>query len=427
MRRYILTLLIFPLLTAAHDMVPGQLPEKAVALVNGRIFTVHGDPIEDGILVMEDGQILYVGRDRERIPQDAERLDLKGGYVYPGLIALNTQVGLTEIDAVRATNDRSETGRVTPEVRADQAYNPDSEIIPTLRSHGILTVESVPGGSLIAGRSSVLNLDGWSIAEASVRENAALHIDLDFSRWDRSLRSDAERKKRVREKAAEIHAVMESARDYQQLKRAGDAEQLMDLRLESILPVLSGDMPVFFHAGSTEAMRQAMALARSFDLKAALVGAASAEDILPEIRASGLTLILNPPLTLPEHEDEDYDRPYRLAGAVKEAGIPFCLSHGGSWRVRDLPNAAGFTLAYGLSGADALRSITLDAARTLGIEGRLGSLEAGKDATLFVSEGDVLVLEQSRVTMAFIQGRPVDLNDRHKTLYEKYKQKYSDR
>ena len=422
MKKTVFLLIIAWSFIYSHDFVPGILPEDPLTLYNAKIHPVSSDVIENGIIVLNGEKIQYIGSDEEKIPAESKKIDLKGASVYPGLIAANTQLGLVEIGFVRATNDSKETGDVNPNIRSDVAYNPDSEIIPTLRSNGILHAEVVPKGDIITGLSSLMALDGWDIKNTAAKSKVAIHVNFSFSKWGSRYRTQEAKEKRIHEMAEVVRKTLEDTQAYQKMRNNGKSAIASDSRLEAMLPVIEGKLPLFIHANSLFAMRKSLAIFREFEIQGAIVGAKAAADMLDELKEAGFPLILQSPLALPPHEDDDYDILFNLAASVKEAGIPFCLSQDGSWVARNLPYAAA--RSWGLSESEILKSITLDAAKILGIDDKIGSLDIGKEATLFVSEGNILHIEESNVTLAFIKGRPVNLDDRHKQLYEKYKKKY---
>ncbi len=424
MKRIKLLMFLAVVAIQAHDMVPGTGSDQPQAIVNATICPVSSEPLENGILVFKGEKIVYVGNDAGRIPQDAVRIDAKGAWIYPGLIAADTQVGLSEIDAVRATNDNREIGDFNPEVRADEAYNPDSEIIPTLRSAGILVAQTVPEGSLITGRSAIMAMDGWSLKDCELRASDGIHVNFTISRWGRRAGNEKSTLDDISRRAAEVRSFLKDTQAYADLKKHDPKHLKPDTRLDATLPLFQGKSSLFIHADDEDAIRQALAIAAEFKIRTVIVGASSAAALLPEIKQSGVALVLQSPLSLPAHNDDDYDKAYRLPLLVKDAGISFCVAQSGTWGVRSLAAAAAAPVAFGMDEADAVKSITLNAAQILGVDDRLGSLNAGKDATFIFCEGNILDISQSTVTRAYILGKEVDLNDRNKQLYQKYSRKY---
>ncbi len=419
--------------TEAHDYVPGKPQSHPILLKGGDLYTVSSGVLEKTDLLFEAGSITQIGKNLTP-PSEAEVIDVTGERVYPGLIAPETGLGLTEIGAVRATRDGSETGSITPEVRTHIAYNPDSEILPTVRSNGITTALVVPGGSLIRGRSSLLNLDGWT------KEDAAEKLDLGLSvSWPRAsiitawwmTQSAEEQKKNIKKSRKRLIDAFEEAHRYYLAKKhsskKSSANLPQDLRWEAMAPVFSGDMPVMISANDYRQIDEALELAKKYNLRIIIVGGAESWKIAKRLKRANVPVILRRVQSMPMRQDDGYDEAFLLPKKLADAGVTFCFSNsaGGpsTWDSRNLPFQAGQAIGAGLSPEAALRSLTLTTAEILGVADRIGSLEIGKKATIVVSDGDLLDALTNRVVYEFIGGRRVDLNNRHKALYEKYRQK----
>ncbi len=412
----------------AHDYVPGKPQSHAILLKGGDLYTISSGIQSQTDLVFEDGKITQIGKNLTA-PAGAEVIDVTGKRVYPGLIAPETGLGLTEIGAVRATRDGSEVGSITPEVRTHIAYNPDSEILPTIRSNGITTALVVPGGGMIRGRSSLMNLDGWT------KEDAAEKLDLGLSvSWPRqsiitawwmtqSAEEQVENNNKSRKRLIEE---FKKAYRYYKAKQSGE-KQPQDLRWEAMAPIFSGDMPVMISASDYRQIDQALEFAKEYDLKIIIVGGGESWKLTERLKRANVPVILKRVHSMPMRQDEGYDAAFKLPKLLSDAGVKFCFSNstGGpsSWDTRNLPFQAGQAVGAGLSPEIALRSLTLTTAEILGVADMIGSLEIGKKATIVVSEGDLLDALTNKVVYEFIGGRKVDLNNRHKALYEKYRQK----
>lgn len=410
----------------AHDQVPGRAQQHPVLLRGGDLYTVSHGVLRATDLLFEHGRIERIGVGLAA-PADAEIIDVAGRRVYPGLIAPASTLGLVEIGAVRATNDRAEVGAVTPEAAAHVAYNPDSELIPTVRSHGITTAQIAPEGSLIRGRSFITHLDGWTKEDSAVKLLDGLEVAWPESAvrtgwWVVEKREKQEQ--RMAENRRRLRRAFEEARAYFVAKQA-DPEVAVDLRWEAMRPVFTGDEPVYVEADDRRQITEAVEFAAEWGLRLVLVGGREADSVAALLREHGVPVIVGSTNVLPLREDDGYDAAYHLPAALHEAGVRFCIAHskGGAWEVRNLPFQAGQAVAHGLPEDVALRAITLSTAEILGIDRDLGSLDVGKEATLFVSTGDVLDMLGQHVTRVYIRGRPLDLDDRHKRLYRKYRQK----
>ena len=408
----------------AHDYVPAPPQSQPILLKGGTVYTVANGVLDNTDVLFDKGIITQVGENLVA-PPDALVIDVKGKSVYPGLIALGTTLGLIEIGAVRATNDIGEIGRINPDVQSHMAYNPDSEIIPTIRSNGIAYAQIVPGGELIRGRSCLLNLDAWTKDDAAVEYEVGLHVDwpqvnIITAWWER--RTPEEQREDMARAMKDFRQVFDDAQAYRLAKEA-DPGTPVDSRWEAMLPVLSGKLPLFVHAGDYRQIEQAVAFARERKLRMVLMGgdeAAKAADLLV---ANDIPVVYFSTMGLPPGQDEPYDQAYSTPRILHEAGVKLCLAVGGASGVRNLPFDAGHAVGFGLPADAALRAITLTPAEVLGVADRVGSLEVGKRATIVVSDGDIMNMLTQNVTHLFIDGRAVDLDNKHKELYRKYRAK----
>ncbi|WP_372368624.1 amidohydrolase family protein [Candidatus Uabimicrobium sp. HlEnr_7] len=431
--KFILFILCFCLLHAS-DIVPGTAQQKIIAIVNGTVHTVSGDVIDNGIVVFDKGVITAVGAQKQvQIPKGCEIVDAKGQHVYPGLIVPYTTLGLVEIGAVRASDDTNEVGSVNPNAQAYTAYNMDSEVIPTVRSNGILTAHVVPQGSLFAGTSSIIMLDGWTVEDAALVKNAGAYLSWPsmtvYENWWIKTSAD-EQRKNIKKNIAKINKVLQDVRKYQKAKKANDSIK-KDIRWEALLPVIEKKIPLYISASEYKQIEAAVAFAKSNDIRIVIVGGADSWKLTRVLKENDIPVILQAVNSLPRRGEEDYDLAFRLPQMLEQEEVKFCISGGTDWdnywNIRNLPFQAGTAIAYGLSKKAALRAITLSPAEILGIDDRVGSIEIGKDATIVVSKGDILDIRSSHIEYAFIQGRKVNLDDRHKRLWRKYQQKYKDK
>ncbi len=409
---------------AANDIVPAEPQQQPILLQNGTLHTVTNGVQEDTDLLFIDGKISAIGSDLAA-PDGAQIIDVSGKHVYPGVIALDTTIGLREIEAVRATEDAEEVGSVTPEVSGHVAYNPDSEVIPTIRYNGVSHAQIVPQGDLVMGRSSLLQLDGWTYEDAGERLNVGVHVNwprvgLNTAWWER--RSPEEQRKANAEARKNLEKTFVQAKAYYDAKLAGEL-QGTDLRWEAMLGLFDGTSTLFVHANDQRQIEEAMELTQEWGFDWVLMGARDAWRMADELAAAEVRVVFGAPFGLPSRHDEAFDQAFATPAALAEAGVNFAISYPGYWDVRNLPFAAGNAVAYGLDREAALAAITLKPAEFLGVADRLGSLEEGKQATLVISAGDLLDPIGQQVEALFIDGRNVDLNNRHLQLYNKYKQK----
>lgn len=412
---------------SANPLVPGSPQQQTIALVGATVHPVSQPSISDGTVLFKQGKIIAVGSDI-KIPNDAQVIDVAGQHIYPGLFDAYTDLGLVEIAAVRATRDSSEVGQINPNVRALVAVNPDSELIPVARSGGVLFALAAPQRGLLAGTSAVVQLDGWTYEDMSLRGDAALHIA-----WPRSIpvtswwdQSPPKAQLAARDKKRhEIRQAMDDARRYLLAQEAQDEiPPKFDARWESLIPVLQGKRPVVIQADEVQQIRDAIAFADHYKLRLIVLGGYDAPLCAEMLRTRDIPVIVSGVHRLPEHRHEAYDAPFTLPRRLADAKVRFCIAsdQGGS-NVRNLPYHAGTAAAYGLDDEEALKAITLYPAQILGVADEIGSLEPGKRASLIVCDGDILEAT-TRITSAFLNGSTVDLNDRHKQLWKKYQEKY---
>ncbi|MCK7594518.1 amidohydrolase family protein [Pseudomarimonas salicorniae] len=416
----------------AQNVVTAPAPDQTrpLVLVNAEIHPVSSAPIRHGRLRFEDGRITAVGGD-EVDTTGAELVDLAGRRVYPGLIAANSVMGLVEVESVRATVDETEVAAIAPEVRAEIAVNPDSEIIPVTRANGVLSALSRPqpgDHSLLLGQSALLSMDGWTWETMTLKAPVAMHLVWPTPLPPEGLLPEALEtwKKTLEEKRATLREALRDARTYAAADHAGAP----DLRWEAMRPVLRGELPLFVHADDAASIEDALAFARKESLRIVIVGGLEAWRLAALLRQDDVPVIVGGTQVLPLRRHDPVDAVYANPARLHEAGVRFAIaSPGDSFSTsneRNLPYQAASAVAHGLPADEGLKSVTLYAAQILGVADRLGSLEVGKDATLIVTDGDPLEVT-TRVERAFIGGREIDLDNRHQRLYEKYQRKYAER
>lgn len=416
----------------AQDLTHKAPPQATtIALTNATIHTVSGGVIDDGFVLIKQGKIDDVGRmsdlnARPRTREAWDVIDLEGLHVYPGLISAGTSIGLNEVSSVRATIDTSETGSVTPEVRAAVAVNPDSWHFPVARSNGVLIYGVTPSGGSIPGRGSVMRADGWTWEDMTVLDDAGLVINWPNVRPTRAWwmnQSEEEQLRRAREAVQTIDEAFNKADAYF-ASRESDASTPYSIRFESMGPAMRGETPVFISAQELDQIRSAVTWAKGRGLKPVIVGGRDAHLCTDFLKRHDVGVIITGTLRMPRRADAPYDEAFTLPQALEEAGLTWCLAaSGGSSNERNLPYHAAMAVAYGLDRDVALRSITLSAAEMLGVGDRLGSIDRGKDATLIVTTGNPMEMA-TQVRRAFIDGRTIDLTNKQTELADKYREKY---
>jgi imidazolonepropionase-like amidohydrolase len=416
-----------PTTALASPEVPGANQTRPIALIGGTVHALDGPDIAGGTVLFAKGKIVAVGK-KVSVPADALKVDVTDKHVYPGLIEAYSNTGLIEIGAVRATRDSSETGSINPNVRAQVAVNPDSELIPVGRSNGVLLSMSVPSGGLISGQSALLQLDGWTWEHLTVRSPVGMHV-----RWPQMepigawwMKESKKDQLAERDDALDdLRKALDDARAYIKAQ-AADPERPVDSRWEAMRDVLSGKVPVIVEADEIQQIQSAVAFAVKQKLTLIIYGGYDAPHCAALLKKHDVPVIVGGVHRLPRRRHESYDTPFTVPARLHEAGVKFCISGSGRFgasTLRNLPYQAAMAAAHGLPEREALKAITVYAAEILGVDQRVGSLKAGHDATVFVADGNILEIP-THVTAAFIQGRAVDLSNRHKRLYQKYKQRY---
>jgi imidazolonepropionase-like amidohydrolase len=413
--------------------VPGKKEEQAILIRGVTVHTISGDIIADGAVTIIDGKIGSVGTtDEIAVPTDARVIEFDDDqphHLYPGLIDADTALGLVEIEAVRATKDTTETGELNPNAKALTAFNPDSELIPVARAEGVLIGLVVPRGRLLRGQSALMMLDGWTGDDMALEPAAGMHLSWPSPVRGRSWENDDstdERRKRHRERLEKIGEFFEQAKIYRTARADESVHAKYDPRFDSLVPVIAGEQRLFVHANDVRQIEEAIAFAVEHDLKIVIVGGYDAELCAELLIQHEVPVIVTGTHRLPRNRHAAYDEPFTLPARLKAAGVTYCLSGYDRFSaagVRNLTQHAGTAAAFGLEPEEAVRAITLAAAEVLGVADRIGSIEKGKDATLIIADGDVLEIH-ANISHAFIQGRAVDLDNRHKRLYRKYQQKY---
>jgi len=399
-------------------------------LRNADVHPVTSPAIDGGSVLVVDGKIAEIGQ-KLAAPKGAKVIDLKGLHLYPGMIDSATELGLTEINSVRETNDVSELGFFKPQLRAAVAVNPASEHIPVTRANGITSVITLPGGGIICGQSSLIHLDGWTNEEMVLQAASAMVLDFpqiqtsSGSRYRSQAAAPtpfAEARRRYQVELQRLEDFFEQARRYRQAKAAGTADFRPDLKFEAMLPVLEGKLPVLIRADRERTIRAAIQFAGKQRIRMILQHGEEAWKVAADLKAKNIPVTLGPTLRLPEEEDDPYDKPFTIPAELYKAGVKFAFGSFGptaSDHPRNLPYQAAVAVAFGLPYEEALKAVTIRAAEIWGVEEQIGSIEKGKLADLIVTDGDPLETA-TQVKQMYIRGKAVDLETKHSRLYEKY-------
>ena len=419
------------------DEIPGAPQKEPIALIGATVHTVSGSEIKNGQLLFESGKISQVGRNL-KLPEGCRKIDLTGKHLYPGLFESHSQMGLTEISAVRATNDFRESGTINPNVKAIVSVFPDNVIIPVTRANGVLFALTAPTGGLISGKSAVLQLDGWSYEDMTVKAETTMQLywpseTISSRRRARMTEKEIEKaKQKQAEKQHELRHLFEEVRAYRDARRSDSSgrsivkAQKYDARLEAMVPVVEGELPLMIRADRAADIQSAVAFSKEQEVKIIILGGYDAELCADLLKANDVPVIVSAVYRLPQRRNDSFDAAYTLPERLRSAGVKFCISgtdRSETWNARTLPYHAATAAGFGLPEEEAIKAITLYPAEILGVADKIGSLEVGKDASLIVTDGSPLETT-TNVLSAYIQGREVDLSNRHLRLYKKYEEKY---
>jgi imidazolonepropionase-like amidohydrolase len=423
---YTLTILVAGISAPAQTPVPAKPQEKPIALMGGVAHLGNGQVINNSIVAFDRGKLTHVA-DASTNPNLSgyEIIRIDGKHVYPGFILPNSQVGLQEVSSIRAMNDFQERGDINPNVRSLISYNTDSEYIPTFRFNGVLLTETTPTGGTISGSSSVMEMEGWNWEDAVHTADIGIHMNwpaltrrqFDFNTFSFSESPNADYEKQV----TALSQFFAEASAYGKL-----AVKEINLKFEALQGLFDGSKILFIHATMPKEIVEAVRFAqRNGVQRITLLSGQGAYWVAEFLKENKIPVILPDTHSLPDRTDDDVDMPYRLPHLLTQAGVQVSLScssalHGG----RNLPFFAGTAAAYGLGKEEALKTITSNTAKALGIDKRVGTLEVGKDATLFVSAGDALDMRTNNLSHAFISGKLITLPGNQQELYERFSRKY---
>ncbi len=408
------------------QQTPAAESTKSILIQGATLHIGDGTLIENGYLGIENGRIVEMGEKGTQQKEYTTTIDADGQHVYPGFIAANSTVGMVEIDAIRPTNDLNEIGSFLPNIRTIIAYNAESKVVESLRPNGILTAQVVPTRGRIAGSSSIVQLDAWNWEDAALKTDEGMHFY-----WPRSYRRGNRTKgedplvydqKNYDQRVKDLDQYLKVAATF----RPNNTKHLPHAALQS---VFKQKQKAYLHAKEKRQIIDGITLLHKHGIKdIVLVGGDDAHLVLPFLKKHAIPVILSRPHRLPNTEDEDVKLPFKLAKILMDAGLTITIDVSGRMErmnTRNLPFYAGSFAAYGVPKEKAVEMITLNAAKILGIDNRLGSLTIGKEATLFIAMGDALDMRTNQLSHAFIQGRSISLETHQTTLWKRYTEKYS--
>ena len=413
------------------QQTPAPKQTKDFAIVGATAHIGNGTVIQNSLIIISNGKISRVldnSKPNAITLQTMDVIDAKGKHVYPGFIVSNGTLGLVEVDAVKASNDLSEMGTFNPHIRSIIAYNTESKIIESMRPNGVLLGQVVPRGGRITGTSSVVQYDAWNWEDAAIKMDNGVHVNWPSSfsrgRWwlgeDPGLKPNKNYAKQVKELADYFN----EAKSY---NKGNKGER--HLPYEGLLGLFDGSKHLYINADDEKGITDAVNFAKSQGVsKITIVGGYQAANVADFLKQNDVSVFLKRVHSRPELEDDDYDYAYKQAKKLVDAGVLVSLEPSGQMErmnSRNLPFYAGTTVTHGLTKEQALQLITQNPAKIMGIDAMYGTLEAGKSATLFISEGDALDMRTNQVIKAFIDGRDLSLETHQTRLWKRYAEKYN--
>jgi len=404
-----------------------SVAQEKVLLVNGFLHVGNGETLQSALIGIENGKITLIKNSLAYTIEKTEWdtiIQLNGKHIYPGFVAPNSTLGITEIDAVRATRDFNEVGALNPHVRSQIAFNAESKVISTVKTNGVLISQATPRGGIISGMSSVMALEGWNWEDATLRKDDGIHLNWPESidrghRWEEN--SKIEKNKSYEEQKREIYTFFEMAKAY-------TGTDKKDARFEAMKDCFNGKQRVYIHANEIQQLVDIIDFSKVFDLPfPVIVGGYDAYLVPRKLADAKIPVMLMRPHSLPENENDPVNLPYQLPMLLKQGGVTFCIQNEGdmeAMNARNIPFLAGTAMAYGLTEEEAISSVSLWACQIMGLGENYGSLEKGKSATLFVSDGNALDMRSNNLFLGMIDGKFITLNNTQNELFEKYQGKY---
>lgn len=418
-------LMLVTLFTNAQQTPAGKQTET-ISITGVTAHIGNGTVINNATIVFENGVITEIGAN---ITAKGNVINAEGKHVYPGFITVNSTLGLGEVDAVRASMDVNEIGNISPNIRSLIAYNAESRVVESMRPNGVLMGQIVPRGGRLTGTSSIVQFDAWNWEDAAVKVDDALHLNWPNSfsrgRWWLGEPAGYSPNKNYTEEIETFRTFLTDAKTYSKTKPT-----VKNLAFEAVQGLFNGSKKLFIEATSEKEIIDAVTFAKEMGIeKIVLVGAYHAYKITDFLKQHNIPVVVGRTQSTPNFEDDDYDLPYKNPKLLHDAGLLVSINPGGRMErmnTRNLPFYAGQVVGQGMDKEDALKLITSNAAKILGIDDTYGTLEVGKSATLFISEGDALDMRGNVLTHAFIDGRSISLESHHTNLYERYSNKFSE-
>lgn len=427
MKKNLYTILLFCWSSLAMaQQTPAPEQKGAISIEGATAHLGNGQVIENALLMFENGKITFVGSANAKIARSGTIINASGKHIYPGFIAPTKSLGLVEVDAVRASNDEDEIGEMIPNVRSLIAYNAESKVVESMRPNGVLIGQITPQGGRISGTSSIVQFDAWNWEDAAIKVDDGIHLNWSNSfrqgRWWAGEERGFKPNDKYKEELDEIALFLKNAMVYGQ-----ETPKIENLDFKAMQGLFNGTQKLYIYADGEREIIDAITLVKANGVKeVVLVGGYQAYKITDFLKQNNVAVLINFTHNVPEYEDDDYDLPYKNPKLLIDAGLLVGLQNASAanFQTRNLPFYAGQVVGQGLGKELALQMITGNNAKILGIDADYGTLEVGKSATLFVSEGDALDMRTNQLTNAFIDGRTISLETHQTELWKRYMGKF---
>tara|TARA_R110002074_G_scaffold203432_10_gene371417 strand:+ start:4107 stop:5432 length:1326 start_codon:yes stop_codon:yes gene_type:complete len=427
MKKYITLLIVFGLvLQTMAQQTPAPKQTEAITIEGATAHLGNGEVIESSLIMFEDGKLTFVGDSKMKISRKGKVIDATGKHVYPGFIAPAKTLGLVEIDAVRATKDEDELGDFIPHVRSLIAYNAESKVVESMRPNGVLIAQIAPTGGRISGTSSIVQFDAWNWEDAAIKVDDGVHLNWPNTfrqgRWWAGEERGYQPNKDYGEQTQAVVTFFKNAAAY-----GKSTSKEMNPAFAAMKGIFDGTQKLYVHAdGEKEIIDAINTLKANGAKEIVLVGGYHAFKIPEFLKSNNIPVLVQYTHNLPVYDDDDYDLPYKLPKLLVDAGLMVAIqnSDAENFQTRNLPFYAGQVVQQGLDKEVAVQLLTGNTAKILGIDDLYGTLENGKSATLFISEGDALDMAGNQLTHAFIDGRSVSLETHQTELWKRYLGKY---
>lgn len=417
-------MLCFTITFAQQTPAPAQT--EAFTITGATAHIGDGTVIENSIIIVENGKITAcVNGLTSKLTYKGKIIDASGKHVYPGFIGANTSLGLIEVDAVRASNDQDEIGDLIPHIRSLIAYNAESKVVESMRPNGVLIAQVSPNGGRISGTSSIVQLDAWNWEDAALKVDDGVHLNWpsNFSRgrWFLGEPPGLKLNDDYAKQVEEVNAFVVESKAH-----LNGSRETKNLPYEAMEGLFNGSQKLYVHVNDEKGITDAINFTKANGItNLVIVGGYEAYLVTDLLKSNNVSVLLDRTHSLPKLEDDDYDLPYKNPKLLADAGVLVGIQgHSNNFQTRNLPFYAGQVVGQGMDKEDALKLITSNIAKILGIDDQLGTLEVGKDATLFISEGDALDMRTNNLTHAFINGRAISLETHQTELWKRYSNKY---